>query len=289
MEHTIIDEAKRIYSDFLSIIQRGYPGAVYLPVFYRATPPYIFLLAWGIRALVSTEEVNAWRDRAAIFLERDYRYIKKSTFHLIYRFEDENDFFLPLDGVELVKELAGEEMWLEELGVLRAKLGVFRLVPIVSLEECAEDMGDTREGRTALRIKRLDKDVRLPFYAHPGDAGLDLYSAENISIGPGEWALISTGFAMALEEGYAAFVQPRSGLAARYGISIVNTPGLIDCHYRGEVKIILINHGKETFQVKRGDRIAQMVVQRVESVTVEEVDELDDTPRGEGGFGSTGV
>ena len=140
-----------------------------------------------------------------------------------------------------------------------------------------------------MRIKRLDPGVEPPSYAHPGDAGLDIRSAEDVVIPPGERALVSTGFAMALPEGYAAFVQPRSGLAARDGISIVNTPGLIDCHYRGEVKVILINHGSEAFRVRRGDRIAQMVIQKVERARVEVVEELDDTARGEGGFGSTGI
>ncbi len=289
MQRAVMDEARRIYGEFQSIMEAGYSGAVYLPVFYRATPPYIFLFEWGIRSVVSKEEVAAWKDRAAIFLERDYRCLKEATFHLVYRFEEEKDFFVPLSGVEFVKELADEEMWLEELSSLRAKLGVFKLVPVVSMEERIEKTGNSGWERTVLRIKRLDKGLPLPSYAHSGDAGLDLYSAEDVSIPPGEWALIPTGFAMALEEGYAAFIQPRSGLAARSGISIVNTPGLIDCHYRGEVKVILINHGKQPFRVKRGDRVAQMVVQRVESVIVEEVDELEETTRGEGGFGSTGV
>ncbi|MGQ9475348.1 MAG: dUTP diphosphatase [Actinomycetota bacterium] len=150
-------------------------------------------------------------------------------------------------------------------------------------------VGDRDLGAVRLRIKRLRPEVELPSYAHPGDAGLDIRSAEEVILQPGERALLGTGFAMALPEGYAAFVQPRSGLAAKHGISIVNTPGLIDCHYRGEVKVILVNLGREPFQVNKGDRIAQMVIQRVERAEVLEVEELEDTARGEGGFGSTGM
>ncbi|MGQ9537049.1 MAG: dUTP diphosphatase [Actinomycetota bacterium] len=150
-------------------------------------------------------------------------------------------------------------------------------------------VGDRDLSAVRLRIKRLRPEVELPSYAHPGDAGLDIRSAEEVILQPGERALLGTGFAMALPEGYAAFVQPRSGLAAKHGISIVNTPGLIDCHYRGEVKVILVNLGREPFQVNKGDRIAQMVIQRVERAEVLEVEELEDTARGEGGFGSTGM
>ncbi|WP_350340618.1 dUTP diphosphatase [Candidatus Solincola tengchongensis] len=152
-----------------------------------------------------------------------------------------------------------------------------------------ERVSDRVTGTVPLRIKRLRPDVELPSYAHPGDAGLDIRSAEEVVLQPGERALVSTGFAMALPEGYAAFVQPRSGLASKHGISIVNTPGLIDCHYRGEVKVILVNLGGEPFRVRKGDRIAQMVIQRVERAEVLEVEELEDTARGEGGFGSTGI
>jgi dUTP pyrophosphatase len=107
---------------------------------------------------------------------------------------------------------------------------------------------------------------------------------------PGERALVPTGIAVSIPEGYAGFVQPRSGLASRHGISIVNTPGLIDSHYRGEIKVILVNlDGKASFEVRRGDKICQLVFQRVERAEFEEVDELDATTRGEGGFGSTGI
>lgn len=141
-----------------------------------------------------------------------------------------------------------------------------------------------------VRIKRIDKDLPLPRYAHTGDAGCDLYSREEVVIKPGERVLVGTGIAISLPKGHAAFIQPRSGLAAKHGITIVNTPGLIDCQYRGEIKIILLNtDSKESFIVKRGDKIAQMVVQKVEEAQFIEVDELDETQRGAGGFGSTGV
>lgn len=141
-----------------------------------------------------------------------------------------------------------------------------------------------------LRIQRLDPDLPLPSYAHSGDAGLDLFAAESRTLAPFERALISTGIAIALPEGYAGFIQPRSGLALKRGLSFVNTPGLIDCHYRGEIKLIAINLDPAApLVVERGDKVAQLVVQRVETVTVVAVDGLDTTERGHGGFGSTGV
>jgi dUTP pyrophosphatase len=141
-----------------------------------------------------------------------------------------------------------------------------------------------------LVLKRLDPELPLPSYAHPGDAGMDLYSAISIDIAPGERALIPTGVALGIPEGFAGFVQPRSGLALRSGLSLVNTPGLIDSHYRGEVKLIAINLDPTTaVSIGRGDKIAQLVLQRVEHAEVAEVDELDETVRGEGGFGSSGV
>ena len=139
-------------------------------------------------------------------------------------------------------------------------------------------------------IKRLDKGLPLPAYANPGDAGLDLYSAQDVVIECGRRATIPTGIAIALPKGYAGFVQPRSGLAAKRGLSIVNTPGLVDSGYRGELKVIAINTDSETpVRIERGDRIAQLVVQAVPIVDLQEVEELDSTERGEGGFGSTGV
>lgn len=140
-----------------------------------------------------------------------------------------------------------------------------------------------------LRIKRLDRDLPPPAYAHDGDAGLDLYSAADALVQPGHRALIPTGIAVAIPDGFAGFVQPRSGLALREGLSLVNTPGLIDSHYRGEIKIIAVNLDPSTpISITRGQRVAQLVIQRVERATLVEVDALDETWRGVGGFGSTG-
>lgn len=141
-----------------------------------------------------------------------------------------------------------------------------------------------------LRIMRLDPDLPLPSYAHAGDAGLDLYAAENRTLAPLERALVGTGIAIGLPEGYAGFVQPRSGLAARLGLTFVNTPGLIDCHYRGEIRLIAINLDPAVpLTIERGEKVAQLVIQRVETANLVEVDDLDFTERGPGGFGSTGV
>jgi dUTP diphosphatase len=138
-------------------------------------------------------------------------------------------------------------------------------------------------------ITRVDPDVPLPSYAHPGDAGADLVTAEDVDLAPGERAVVRTGIAIALPEGYAGFVHPRSGLAARYGVTVVNAPGTIDAGYRGEIKVTLLNTDlANPVCFRRGDRIAQIVVQRVEYVTFREVDALPDSVRGEGGFGSTG-
>ena len=139
-------------------------------------------------------------------------------------------------------------------------------------------------------ITRIDPTVELPGYAYEGDAGLDLRSAEDVSLAPFERRLISTGLAIAIPEGYAGFVQPRSGLALKQGLSMANTPGLIDAHYRGELKICAINlDPSHTIEVKRGDRIAQLVIQQVPVVKLVEVEELDETDRGAGGFGSSGA
>ena len=141
-----------------------------------------------------------------------------------------------------------------------------------------------------ITIKRLDPDLPLPAYAHQGDAGLDLYAAEGRSLAPLERALIPTGIAIAIPEGHAGFVQPRSGLALKRGLSLVNTPGLIDSHYRGEIKVIAINlDPTEPLAISRGEKIAQLVIQRVEHATLIEVEDLDETARGDQGFGSTGV
>ncbi|MGH8891941.1 MAG: dUTP diphosphatase [Actinomycetes bacterium] len=144
-------------------------------------------------------------------------------------------------------------------------------------------------GPVDVLVRRLDPDVPLPTYAHPGDAGADLAAAEDVELGPGERAMVRTGVALALPDGYAAFVHPRSGLAHRFGVGIVNAPGTVDAGYRGEVKVLLVNHDPhETVRLRRGDRIAQLVVQRVERARFHEVDVLPGSARGEGGHGSTG-
>jgi len=138
-------------------------------------------------------------------------------------------------------------------------------------------------------VHRLDPDLPLPGYARPGDAGLDLYARIDVTLAPGERALIPTGIAIALPPGYAAFGHPRSGLATRHGITLVNAPGTVDSGYRGEIQVNLINHDPcETFQVRRGDRIAQLVVQRVEQISWIETDSLPESARGETGHGATG-
>ena len=138
-------------------------------------------------------------------------------------------------------------------------------------------------------ITRLDPGVPLPAYAHPWDAGADLVTAEDLELAPGQRAVVRTGIAIALPEGYAAFVHPRSGLAVRHGITVVNAPGTVDAGYRGEIKVILLNtDAARTVSFSSGDRIAQLVVQRVECVSFREVEDLPESPRGEGGFGSTG-
>lgn len=141
----------------------------------------------------------------------------------------------------------------------------------------------------AIQIIRLDPGLPLPAYAHPGDAGADLFAREDVELAPGERRLVPTGIALALPEGYAAFVHPRSGLAHRSGLSIVNAPGTIDAGYRGEVQVCLVNLDPTTpITLSRGDRIAQLVIQRFESAEFVEVDTLPDSARGAGGYGSTG-
>ena len=140
-----------------------------------------------------------------------------------------------------------------------------------------------------LRFRRLSAAARPPAQAHEGDAGYDLHAAEAVTIGPGERASVATGIAVAIPPGQAGLVVPRSGLAARHGISVVNAPGLIDSGYRGEVRVLLLNTDRaEPFAVEPGDRIAQLVLVAVETPELEEVEELDATVRGAGGFGSTG-
>lgn len=146
-----------------------------------------------------------------------------------------------------------------------------------------------------VRVKPLDhfKGLELPRYETPGSAGMDLRAAvpedTPVTLQPGEWQLIPTGISMALPSGYEAQIRPRSGLAAKKGISCVNTPGTVDSDYRGELRVNLINHGKEPFVIQRGERIAQMVIAPVIQAVWDEVDSLDETERGTGGFGSTGV
>lgn len=138
-------------------------------------------------------------------------------------------------------------------------------------------------------IKRLDPGLPLPGYAHPGDAGADLVAACDVELGPGERAVVPTGMAIALPPGFAAFVHPRSGLAARHGVTLVNAPGTVDAGYRGEIKVTLLNTDlKEPVRFVRGDRIAQLIIQRVERAVFHEVEVLPGSARGEGGFGSTG-
>jgi dUTP pyrophosphatase len=140
-----------------------------------------------------------------------------------------------------------------------------------------------------LKVKLLNEVARVPEYAREGDAGLDLFSTSSTTIQPGESALIATGISIQLPPGTEAQVRPRSGLALKHQVTVLNSPGTIDCGYRGEVGVILINHGKQPFEVQIGMKIAQMVVKPVLSVKVHQVDELDETDRGTGGFGSTGA
>ena len=132
-------------------------------------------------------------------------------------------------------------------------------------------------------------DAHLPTYARDGDAGADLYSLHAVNIMPGEYKLVSTGIAMAIPQGYVGLIHPRSGLAAKHGITVLNAPGTIDAGYRGEIKVLLINHSNEVYFIARAERIAQLVIQKVENVFFEPVDELPESNRGQGGFGSTGL
>lgn len=146
------------------------------------------------------------------------------------------------------------------------------------------------DAEVKLRVRRLDGGVELPAYAYAGDAGLDLRSAEDVTLAPGERRLVSTGLAVGIPDGYAGFVMPRSGLALREGLSMANTPGLIDAHYRGELKICAINlDPSRPIRIERGERVAQLVIIKVPRVELVEVSSLDETDRGTGGFGSSGV
>ena len=142
---------------------------------------------------------------------------------------------------------------------------------------------------TEVLIQRLDPDLPVPSYAHPGDAGADLMATSDVTLKPGERALVGTGIAVALQDGYAAFVHPRSGLAARHGVTLVNAPGTVDAGYRGEIKVCLVNLDTAAeVTLRRGDRIAQLVIQRVEKARFVEVETLPGSARGDGGHGSTG-
>jgi dUTP pyrophosphatase len=138
-------------------------------------------------------------------------------------------------------------------------------------------------------VLRVDATLPVPAYARPDDAGLDLYTAEPVTLAPGARALVPTGIALAIPPGFAGFVLPRSGLALRHGVTVLNTPGLVDAGYRGEVKVLLVNHGDVPVSLSRGERVAQLVVLRVERVALAPVAELPESARGAGGFGSTGV
>jgi dUTP pyrophosphatase len=150
-------------------------------------------------------------------------------------------------------------------------------------------MNSAAEPDLRVLVKRLDPELPLPVYALPGDAGADIVAAEQVTLAPGERALLPTGLAIALPAGYAAFVHPRSGLAARVGLGLVNAPGTIDSGYRGEIKVIVINHDTaRSLTLDRGERIAQLVFQRVERARFVEVDQLPASERADGGHGSTG-
>jgi dUTP pyrophosphatase len=140
-----------------------------------------------------------------------------------------------------------------------------------------------------VQIVRLDPGMPMLSHARPGDAGVDLRATEHVVLGPGERRLIPTGIAVAIPDGYAGFVQPRSGMAINKGLGLLNSPGLIDSGYRGEIKVIAINMDSARLEIGRGDRIAQLVIMPVPPVTYEEVDRLPESDRGEGGFGSTGT
>jgi dUTP pyrophosphatase len=150
-------------------------------------------------------------------------------------------------------------------------------------------LSETLLDEVKVLVRRLDRDLPAPSYAHPGDAGADLVSAEDAVLAPGGRVLVRTGVAVALPEGYVGLVHPRSGLAARWGVTVLNAPGTVDAGYRGEILVNLVNHDPvQPARISRGDRIAQLVVQRVERARFHLVDELPESRRGAGGHGSTG-
>ncbi|MBA3064259.1 dUTP diphosphatase [Candidatus Woesearchaeota archaeon] len=144
-------------------------------------------------------------------------------------------------------------------------------------------------GNLRIKIKKIKESAILPHYAHDGDAGVDLYSTEDYVLKPGQRVLVSTGLSMAILKGYEGQIRPKSGLALNHGISVCNSPGTIDSGYRGEMGVIAINHGAEEFKIGKGTKIAQMIFNKVEKAEFEEVEEIDNTKRGEKGFGSTGL
>lgn len=158
----------------------------------------------------------------------------------------------------------------------------------VPVEHPARPDNRTRN-EVILKVKKLTPEAILPQYAHPGDAGMDLFSVEALELGPGEYRMVKTGVSIELPPGTEGQVRPRSGLAAKQGVTVLNSPGTVDAGYRGEVCVILINHGRAPFRIEPGMKIAQLLVKSVLTVDVQEVAELTDTPRGAGGFGSTGM
>lgn len=161
--------------------------------------------------------------------------------------------------------------------------------PMRSTGTAVDEWEQAVEGTVDVLLRRLDPELAVPSYAHSGDAGADLVAAEDVSLPPGGRAVVPTGVAVALPAGYVGLVHPRSGLAARHGVTVLNAPGTVDAGYRGEILVILVNHDTEaTVSLRRGDRIAQLVVQRVERARFHLVDELPQSSRGVGGHGSTG-
>lgn len=140
-----------------------------------------------------------------------------------------------------------------------------------------------------VKVQRIEADAKMPCYAHHGDSGMDLFSVEEMVLQPGERKLVRTGIKISLPKGFEAQVRPKSGIAINNGVTVLNTPGTIDSCYRGEVQVILINLGKEAFKIEKGKKIAQLAIAKVEEAKVKEVDELDETSRSDGGFGSTGL